>query len=234
MSMERTYRELADTYARVSAVHPVNTHYDRPTLLRLAGDLAGRRVLELGCAAGMLTEQLADRGADVLAVDREPRLVAHARARLAGRARVEVADLADPFDGVPTGGVDVVVASLVLHYLTDWGPLLRELHRVLLPGGRLVLSVHHPITGWNRSEQVDYHRTEPVHEAWDWEGLPVTATMVRRPLSAIFGPLRDAGFAIDVVDEPVPQDLPDETDPQVRQALTSTPVFLFVRALREP
>src|SRR6478735_5980403 len=114
MSMREIYRRLADTYARVSVDNPVNTSYDRPTILRMAGDVQGRRVLELGCAAGLLTEQLVSRGADVLAVDREPRLVAHASQRLAGRAQFKVvADLEKPMEDVATGSVDVVVASLV-------------------------------------------------------------------------------------------------------------------------
>ncbi|MCP3804792.1 class I SAM-dependent methyltransferase [Allokutzneria sp. A3M-2-11 16] len=86
-------------------------------------------MLELGCAGGVLTGQLLARGADVLAVDREPRLVAIARERLGERARVEVADLERPLDLVPTGSVDLVVASLILHYIEDWTPLFAELRR---------------------------------------------------------------------------------------------------------
>jgi len=233
MRMTEVYRQLADTYARFSTDNPVQTHYDRPAILRLIGDIRGRRVLELGCAAGLLTEQLAEAGADVRAVDREPRMVAHATNRLAGRADVVVANLEEPFEDLATGSIDVVVASLVLHYLEDWGPLLAELHRLLVPGGALVFSVHHPITGWNLSERTDYHRTEPVSEEWSWDGQRLTATMFRRPVSAIFSPLRDAGFAVDVVDEPLPADLPTNTDARMRVALTTTPVFLFVRAVRE-
>jgi SAM-dependent methyltransferase len=233
MSMADLYRTLADTYARHSADNPVQTHYDRPAVLGLVGDMRGKRVLELGCAAGVLTEQLVEAGADVLAVDREPRLVAHAAARLGGRAEITVADLEEPFDGVPTGSVDAVVASLVLHYLEDWAPLLAELHRLLLPGGVLVFSVHHPITGWNLSDRTDYHRIELVNEEWDWGGQHLKATMFRRPLSAVFGQLREAGFAVDVVDEPLPRDLPTNMDARMRVALTTTPVFLFIRAVRE-
>ncbi len=46
-----------------------NVAYDRPAILRLAGDVTGRCVLELGCAAGVLTRQLVDRGASVLALE---------------------------------------------------------------------------------------------------------------------------------------------------------------------
>lgn len=231
--MDEVYRRLARTYADFSADNPVNALYDRPNVLRLAGDLRGRRVLELGCAGGLLTERLVDAGADVLAVDREPRMVALAAERLAGRAEVAVADLEEPLDGVATGSVDVVVASLVLHYVADWGPLLAELHRVLAPGGALVFSIHHPITGWNLSDGSHYHRTETIHEAWTWSGRAVTATLWRRPVSAVFTALRSAGFSVDAVEEPLMSDLPLDMDARVRAVLLSSPVFLFVRGLRE-
>jgi len=90
----------------------VNAHYDRLAILRLAGDISGKRVLELGCAAGLLTEQLVVRGADVVDIDREPRLVAHATQRVGDRARIMVADLEQPLEAISAGRIDVVVASL--------------------------------------------------------------------------------------------------------------------------
>jgi Methyltransferase domain len=98
---ESIYRDHAEAYARFSERRAPNARYDRPAILRLAGDVAGKRVLELGCAGGLLTAQLADRGADVLAVDREPQLVALARRRLGGHARIEVGDLERPLEFVP-------------------------------------------------------------------------------------------------------------------------------------
>jgi SAM-dependent methyltransferase len=226
------YRQQADAYAKFSEHSLVNACYDRPAILRLAGNIAGRRLVELGCAAGVLTEQLAERGAEILALDREPRMVALARQRLRGRARVEVADLERPLDMVPDGSVDLVVASLVLHYIQDWRPLLAELHRCLAPSGALVFSVHHPVTGWQLSDRTDYHRTELISERWSWDGQPVTARMYRRPLSAIFGPLRHAGFVVDVVDEPQPEAAGGTDDPEVMHVLETMPVFLFIRAVR--
>ena len=128
--------------------------------------------------------------------------------------------------------IDVVVASLVLHYIEDWRPLLGELHRCPVPGGALVFSIHHPITGWQLSGQADYHRTELVNEQWDWDGQTVTAQMYRRPVSAIFSQLRGAGFAVDVVDEPQPVTAGEPGNPEVMHILQTQPVFLFIRALR--
>jgi len=211
---------------------PPNVDYDRPAILRLAGDIGGKRVLELGCAAGVLTVQLAERGASVLALDKEPRMVALARERLRGRARVEVADLEQPLDLVPAASVDVVASSLCLHYIEDWTPLFAELHRCLVPGGLLVFSVHHPITGWELSGKTDYHRIELVSDQGDWDGQLVTYRMYRRSLSAMFGPLRQAGFWIDVIDEPRWQAHTPGVDPAIAKHLATMPVFLFVRAVR--
>jgi SAM-dependent methyltransferase len=102
VASDAIYRQHADAYGRFCEHSLPNAAYDRPAILRLAGDVAGRRVLELGYAAGVLTEQLADRGAYVLALDREPRMAALARHRLAGRGRVEVADLESRWTWCPT------------------------------------------------------------------------------------------------------------------------------------
>lgn len=230
---DRIYTELADEYDRSSATGAPNALYDRPTILQLLGRLAGRKVLELGCAGGHLTQRLADGGAAVLAVDKSEEMVRAARQRLAGRATVEAADLEEVLRMVTDTSVDLVVASLVLHYLADWGPLLTEAHRCLRPGGALVLSIHHPITGWRLSEQDNYHRTELIEEEWHVGGVPVAAQMWRRPISAVFTPLLEAKFAIDAVVEPQP-DLNEAAvpDDRMRTALNTKPVFLYVRALR--
>lgn len=230
---DHIYDELADRYAASSATGAPNALYDRPTVLALLGPLAGRRVVELGCAAGHLTQQLVDAGADVVALDRSARMVEHARARVGHRARVERADLAEPLTMLDDASADLVVASLVLHYLPDWDGVIGEVRRVLAPGGALVLSVHHPITGWLRSDRSDYHRVELIEEQWTVDGVATTAQMWRRPVSAVFTPLLDHGLVIEAVHEPVPDlDERQVPDARLRAALTTSPVFLYVRASR--
>jgi SAM-dependent methyltransferase len=231
VSSNSLFSDHAEIYAEHSTHSGPNAYYERPAILRLAGEVAGLRVLELGCAGGVLTEMLIDRGADVTAVDREPRLVELAQQRIGQRGRAVVADLEEPLDMVPTASVDLVIASLVLHYIADWRPLLSELYRCLVPGGGLVFSLHHPITGWRLSDQADYHRTELIRERWDLDGHEVTASMYRRSFSEVFGPLRAAGFTIDAVEEPQPVEGAPITD-DLMQTLKTAPVFLFVHAER--
>lgn len=219
----------ADQYAALAQASPVNRDYDRPTMLRLAGNLDGKHVLELGCAAGGLTTHLVDRGAQVTAVDREPHMIEIARQAVGARAQFYVVDLAEPLFTVAPGSIGVVVASLVLHYIADWGPLLAELRRCLAPGGALVFSVHHPITGWLLSDRADYHRVEQVSEGWAFNGTTMTAHLYRRPIAAIFSALHDAGFAVDTVEEPRIAPGADVSEELAHQ-ISTQPLFLFIRA----
>lgn len=230
---DHIYDQLADRYARSSAHGPPNALYDRPAVLRLLGPVEGRRVLELGCAAGHLTRELVRAGADVVALDKSERMVEHARNLVGDQARVEVADLAEPLAMIDTESMDLVSASLVLHYLPDWHGVTSEVRRVLRPGGAFVLSVHHPITGWARSQHEDYHRVELIEEEWDVDGVRTVASMWRRPVSAVFSPLLQRGLVIEAVHEPDPRfDERSVPDARVRKALNTSPVFLYVRASR--
>jgi SAM-dependent methyltransferase len=174
-------------------------------------------------------------GAEVVAFDKSERMVAHARQLTQGAARIEVADLTNSLalSGLADRSIDLAVASLVLHYLPDWSGLLGEVFRSLRPGGALVMSVHHPITGWLLSDRADYHRTELVTEMWDVDGVKTAARMWRRPVAAVFTPLLDEGFVIDAVHEPSPE-LDEDAVPneRTREALNTSPVFLYVRAQR--
>lgn len=141
------YDSFAEGYAAENEGSLVNAFYERPAMLALAGDVAGRRILDAGCGSGPLTAALRDRGAVVTGVDSSAAMLALARRRLGDDAALHLVDLRDrlPFSD---GAFDGVVASLVLHYLEDWGPTLAELRRVLGPGGRLIASVDHPFVAY--------------------------------------------------------------------------------------
>jgi ubiquinone/menaquinone biosynthesis C-methylase UbiE len=137
------YDEFARAYSAENEANLINAYYERPEMRRLAGDVAGRRILDAGCGAGPLTAALRDAGAVVTGFDASAAMIDLARQRLGEYADLRVADLGDPlpFDD---DQFDDVTASLVLHYLEEWTGPLAELRRVLKPGGRLLLSVNHP------------------------------------------------------------------------------------------
>lgn len=87
-------------------------------LSRLPEDLRGARVLDAGCGAGQMTEELARRGAEVIAVDISPSLIDIAARRLPADLRAQVrfhaGDMLDP----DLGAVDHVIAMDSLIYYT--------------------------------------------------------------------------------------------------------------------
>ncbi len=101
--------------------------------------LRGRRVLDAGCGLGFFSERLAARGADdLLAVDIGPGLVERTR-RLVG-CRAEVADVLALSRRYGPGSFDVVVSSECVEHTPDPVLAVRELARVVGPGGCLALS----------------------------------------------------------------------------------------------
>src|SRR6185295_18675175 len=75
---------------------PHNAYTDRPAMLTLAGAVAGLRILDAGCGGGHYAAELADRGAEVVAVDGSATLVGHTRALLGDRAEIRQHDLDAP------------------------------------------------------------------------------------------------------------------------------------------
>jgi ubiquinone/menaquinone biosynthesis C-methylase UbiE len=142
-SRANDYDSFAEAYTTDSDAAIWNAYYERPAILALAGDVTGRRILDAGCGSGPLFAALRDRGAIVTGFDKSAGMLGQARRRLGDDADLQVADLNCPLP-FRDAAFDDVIASLVLHYLEDWGPALTELRRVLVPGGRLIVAVDHP------------------------------------------------------------------------------------------
>jgi 2-polyprenyl-3-methyl-5-hydroxy-6-metoxy-1,4-benzoquinol methylase len=109
---------------------------ERETLFKRYVGGPGRRVLDLGCRDGALTQAYLD-GNEVVGVDADREALAEA-----GRLGIEThwADLDQPLE-LDAESFDVVVAGELLEHLRDPQQLLGEVRRMLRPGGTFVASV---------------------------------------------------------------------------------------------
>ena len=111
-----------------------NVHY-QPVILAAVPAGCGP-ALDVGCGDGMLACRLADRCDEVTGIDRDPRMIALARAQAHGRTRFIEADfLTCPFEAA---SFDFVCANTSLHHM-DFAAALTRMARVLRPGGRLAV-----------------------------------------------------------------------------------------------
>lgn len=207
------YDGFAEAYSAQNDSGFFNAYYARPEMLRLAGNVSGRRVLDAGCGSGPLSAALLAKGAGVTGLDVSAAMVELARRRLGDDADVHVADLAAPLP-FADAEFDDVVTSLVLHYLEDWAVPLAEFHRVLKPGGRLLVSVNHPAAYAIGYPEADYFALTRYSEDYVFGDQTVWLTFWHRPLHAMADAFAAAGFRIAAISEPPPAlDTPAELLP---------------------
>jgi SAM-dependent methyltransferase len=137
---EREFHDALAAPLTAAALPPRAPDHLEAALLARAGDLRGRRVLELGCGTGDLTLHLLAGGAAVTALDLSARMVEIARRRAEryapdAEARFVVAPV--EATGLASGAFDLVVGKWILHH-ADFRRAADEIARVLRPGGAAV------------------------------------------------------------------------------------------------
>ena len=221
------YRRLRD------AGQGINELLEIPALDRMLPPVAGASVIELGCGAGALARNLAEAGAaHVLAVDSSRRMLALTTAH--PRVRYLHADLERLT--LPARRADLVVSSLVLHYIADYPGLVRRVAGWLRPGGRFVFSIEHPIctsadpmTGWWQTGDAtvwpvdDYAAEGPRRQDWIVEGV----RKYHRRVATLIGGLLDAGLELTGIDEPVPSPAALRSRPDLAEHLRRPPLLLL-------
>lgn len=142
MDTKASFAGLTEPYARwrSSRVGQITDRLEQALLADLLGPVSGRMLLDVGCGDGAMASRLARQGALVAALDSEAAMIAAARRRRESEAmhywlvtgRAETLPFADAtFDGV--------IAVTVLCFVRDGAQAVREMARVLKPGGRLVI-----------------------------------------------------------------------------------------------
>jgi SAM-dependent methyltransferase len=206
-------------------------HYELlnlPEFLRLLPE-PGRLTIDLACGEGRLGRVLADLGHAVVGVDSSPTLARLARE--AGGYREVLEATADSVP-LPDGSADLVTAFMALHDMDDLAGPIHEAARLLETGGRLCLAVPHPFAEMERErpDAPGYYTPHRYVDVVERDGVTMTFESWRRPLSAYTRVFEQAGFVIEAMREPVP----DEAALALAPALVKwceQPLFLHVRAL---
>ena len=194
----------------------------RPDTEGLLAVRPGERVLDIACGNGNFSQRLAELGARVVAFDFSARMIQLARRRraaVADRVDFRRCDAARPEELEALGregSFDKAVANMALMDISRIEPLVRTVHRLLVPGGCWVFSTHHPC--FVRPE--DRYRSSWTHQGEAIVGQPSPQPYYHRSLQTLLQLAFETGFVMDGFSESV--DGPGEY-----------PVIIIVR-LRKP
>ena len=135
--------------------------YD-PVINEVIGSVTGRRILDAGCGNGCWARRLAGRASTVIGVDASAELIKLARAKVnPTNVRYEVQNLTDklPFQD---GSFDLILSSMVLHYVPSLTTMVAEFDRLLASEGEVVICVQHPMYQYHHRALATAGKLSPV------------------------------------------------------------------------
>lgn len=179
-------------------------YIEEPSLRQLIAPTISRytTALDLGCGGGRIISLLCQLGVpqdSIYAIDNDPTLLRLA-ARRFPHAKVAYGELTEPPYPSVTQSVDLITAHLVFQYLALDGlqVALTEAHRMLKPGGNLVVGLPHPMRVVEQSESCYFSRQRRSVCA-PWGGVTMSSGLT---ISDHINLAIDAGFRIMRVHEP--------------------------------
>ncbi len=226
------FEKLAGSYAEKIDYKPHNAFYDRPNTLSLLPEVKGKLVLDAGCGPGKYAEILLSKGAVVVGVDLSPKMVQEAIKRNGANGEFRVWDLTQPLD-FANEKFDIVVCPLVLDYIYNWNPTLKEFNRILKPHGTFIFSITHPFFDFTYFKSSNYFKVEKVSATWKGFGEPVEVESFRRSLMDCISPLVENGFIVNKILEPLPTKEFEQYDPRHYKELNEFPSFLCIKATKK-
>lgn len=229
---DRTNYDSIDMEKYLATVeHPDswNNLYERPYLISKLPGLKGKNVLDLGCSTGFFTEYALNNGASVTAVDISRKSLDRLTFRVESpKLTVQRADISKPMPFLENRSFDLVICSLVFHYVKDWKPLLEELYRVLKTGGRIHITTHHPFGTFLYCKPESYYVFKLVEDTWGKSENRFKVRYFIRPLTEILRALAQSEFSINSIEEMLPDENLKESHPELYARLMESPGFLYL------
>jgi SAM-dependent methyltransferase len=207
-------RKVFATYRarRETRMDSPNDVLEKPVFDELAGDLAGLRILDLGCGSASFGREAYQQGCrSYLGIDGSNNMVELAKDVLAETPGEVVKAKIEAWD-YPQHQFDLVTSRLALHYIEDIEAVFAKVFQALVAAGRFIFSVEHPvITSCDRAWQTGGPRQYWIVDDYFEIGPRITSWMggrvvkYHRTIEDYFGALVRAGFAVNAVRESRPQ-----------------------------
>jgi SAM-dependent methyltransferase len=211
---------------------------EKPVFAELIGDLADLRILDLGCGDAQFGQEALQQGCRAyVGVEGSQNMYRLACANLADTGgKVSHATIEDwPY---PVEHFDLVTSRLTLHYIEEIIGVFTNVYRALVPGGRFIFSVEHPvITSCYRAWRGRGLRQDWIVDEYFETGPRVTRWMggevvkYHRTVENYYSALRTVNFMVDAVRESRPQQAVFVND-ETYQRRKRIPLMLFFSAYR--
>jgi SAM-dependent methyltransferase len=198
MDVRASYDSVARAYAERLAGELAHKPLDRHLLNRFAEETRGRGIVsDIGCGPGHVARYLADRGVSMVGIDLSAAMIGCAR-QLNPSVDFRVGDMRK-LDLADAALVGAVAFYSIVHFdLPELGAIMRELRRVLVDGGLLLLSFHvgdevrhvDDLFGAPVSLDFRFHRPEAVVKALQSAHFVVIEHSEREPYEGVEHPSR--------------------------------------------
>ncbi|MDC5842496.1 class I SAM-dependent methyltransferase [Vibrio europaeus] len=228
--MSEMYTKHALKYSEVVKDNIYNALLERPSTLALLGDVKGKAVVDMGCGSGIYAQWFLEHGvSNLTCVDLSAEMIDLVKSEYGNRLTAYVQDLSKGLPNEASSSADIIVCPLVLHYIEDLNVVLKDVYRVLKPGGYIVFSTHHPFADFECTISGNYFERERVTEDWNTVGDPVEVSFYRRSLSEISDAVISSGLVISRISEGEVDERAKAISEEAYQYLKRNPNFIFFR-----
>ncbi|MBE9182102.1 methyltransferase domain-containing protein [Oculatella sp. LEGE 06141] len=188
-----------------------NTTLERPLFLSLAGDLSNLDIVDLGCGDAAFGQEALRQGArSYTGIEASQAMVDVARQVLANTPGKVDHNRIETWQA-QSEQADLVSSRLALNYVEHLQPVFQEMYQALRPGGRVVVSVEHPVITSNFASLAEGRRTTWLVDNYFQSGARVhlwlgqEITKYHHTLEEYFDLVIGAGFELERVRESRPQ-----------------------------
>jgi ubiquinone/menaquinone biosynthesis C-methylase UbiE len=227
---EDAYNQIADAYAAITDKKPHNAYYERPATKSLIGEVKNKLIADIGCGTGAYISWLLDRGAKVVGVDANDKMLSYAKERVGNKAELHLANMEEPLNFLQGNYFDGIISALAIAYVRDYKSLFSEFRRILKKNGWFVFSTEHPFFSYRYFNISDYFENQEVSCEWTGFGDTVRMKSYYHSLGSITEALSMNGFAIERILEPKPISEFEKVSPNDYQELMHFPLFICIRA----